>query len=428
MKLFKKPQYKNQKENIPSNKNIPPPSASNFTVNFLALTVGLAILVILQWWWPFSTFRNGVIVCTVITTIICTYDLFVAKVWQRDSAGLVGLKPRKASLQRVLVKLVGLAFSLAVPTLAYLIFPEYQGTFYQPWWEVLKIIGIPLLILSPIYFWWIDGLQRDPYDDYWHLGAVFCCLEKPNRNRIAHHWGGWIVKGFFLPSMFCYLVGVNANLETAIHSFTSMEVKHWLSVYTFFYNWLYLADIIVAVIGYTVSLRILDTHTRTVQPTTLGWLVTLICYAPFSLAINDKFLHYQIDHWGWGAWLHNHPYIQIIWGLMILSMITIHALSMLTLGLRFSNLTHRGIVTDGLFKYSKHPDYICKNISWWLIWVPFIPVNNPWMAVRSCILLAMVNFIYYMRAVTEEQHLNEDPTYRAYAAWIAEYGLFARLK
>ena len=39
-----------------------------------------------------------------------------------------------------------------------------------------------------------------------------------------------------------------------------------------------------------------------------------------------------------------------------------------------------------------------------------------------------MNLIYYLRAKTEERHLMRDPDYRAYAAWIAEHGLFARVR
>ena len=31
---------------------------------------------------------------------------------------------------------------------------------------------------------------------------------------------------------------------------------------------------------------------------------------------------------------------------------------------RFSNLTHRGIITSGPYRFTKHPSYVSKNIAW----------------------------------------------------------------
>ena len=44
---------------------------------------------------------------------------------------------------------------------------------------------------------------------------------------------------------------------------------------------------------------------------------------------------------------------------------------------RFSNLTHRGIITNGPYRYSKHPAYLAKNLSWWLVSMPFMITVSP---------------------------------------------------
>ena len=66
--------------------------------------------------------------------------------------------------------------------------------------------------------------------------------------------------------------------------------------------------------------------------------------------------------------------------------------------------------------------------------VDVIAISMPFMvsasgsdALRQSLLLLMVNFIYFMRARTEERHLSWDPTYVAYAHYIAERGTFAFL-
>jgi len=115
--------------------------------------------------------------------------------------------------------------------------------------------------------------------------------------------------------------------------------------------------------------------------------------------------------------------VRQVWAFTILVLIAIYAIATVTFGVRFSNLTHRGILTNGPFRFTKHPAYVTKNLSWWLVSVPFIVTSDGiFGAVRRSLLLACVNFIYFMRARTEERHLSRDPTYVAYALWMNEHG------
>jgi protein-S-isoprenylcysteine O-methyltransferase Ste14 len=77
-------------------------------------------------------------------------------------------------------------------------------------------------------------------------------------------------------------------------------------------------------------------------------------------------------------------------------------------GLRFSNLTHRGIVTRGPYAWVRHPAYLSKNLAWWTENLPFFA--SP---LEPLSLLGW-NAIYFLRAITEERHLRFDPDYREY--------------
>jgi len=93
-------------------------------------------------------------------------------------------------------------------------------------------------------------------------------------------------------------------------------------------------------------------------------------------------------------------------------------------GIRFSNLTDRGILTHGPYALTKHPAYLSKNTFWWLSTLPFLVTSNNWHdAVRDTAILACVSGVYYWRARTEEWHLRNDPAYVEYEAWMAEHGL-----
>jgi protein-S-isoprenylcysteine O-methyltransferase Ste14 len=81
-----------------------------------------------------------------------------------------------------------------------------------------------------------------------------------------------------------------------------------------------------------------------------------------------------------------------------------------------------------MYRFTKHPAYVSKNLSWWLASTPWVVGGGTfWEAVRRCVLLGCVNFIYFMRARTEERHLSGDPTYVAYAQWMNEHGVLAFL-
>jgi protein-S-isoprenylcysteine O-methyltransferase Ste14 len=118
----------------------------------------------------------------------------------------------------------------------------------------------------------------------------------------------------------------------------------------------------------------------------------------------------------------------VAWGCAILACVAVYAWATISFGVRFSNLSHRGVITSGPYRWLRHPAYVAKNVSWWLIAVPFFYEGSPVTAVRGCLLLLGLNGVYALRAWTEERHLAQDPTYRAYQAWIDDHGLAAKLR
>lgn len=73
----------------------------------------------------------------------------------------------------------------------------------------------------------------------------------------------------------------------------------------------------------------------------------------------------------------------------------------------------------------RHPAYISKNFSWWLIAIPFISEQGFFDAFKNCCMLLLVNYLYFLRAKTEERHLSKDPTYVQYATVMNHVGIFS---
>jgi len=114
-----------------------------------------------------------------------------------------------------------------------------------------------------------------------------------------------------------------------------------------------------------------------------------------------------------------------LWGGWLVMLTGVYAWATMVFGLRFSNLTYRGVITHGPYRFTRHPAYLSKNLFWWSATLPFLVTSGgPMEALRNVVGISLVSAIYYWRARTEEAHLlREDAKYREYHAWMAENGI-----
>ena len=403
-----------------------PRSVGSFALNVVGLLVGLLAGAISERLAPHDSGRALLSGVGAVALTIIAGDIFFLHVNRRESTGLAASPLRRFSLLDMGLHLLGLLVTLAAIGLAYWLFPEYHGPFYDPYWQFLRTLAYPVLCLAPVYFLWVGRRLEPGKDPYLLLGrlAIGRGWRAIDVKLLRAHGLAWTVKGFFLPLMVVYLW---REIPTVAATFggLSWDTMRW---YSFGYELSYLIDLMFCVVGYTFTLRALDSHIRSTEPTALGWAVALVCYQPFYSVIGRQYLSYDESSLFWDVWLAPHPAVRTAWALAILTLTTIYALSTVAFGLRFSNLTNRGIVTSGPYRFTKHPAYIAKNLSWWLISVPFISRAGWLEALRHCALLGGLNFIYFVRARTEERHLSQTPEYVAYAQWIREHGLFSRLR
>ncbi len=356
---------------------------------------------------------------------IMVLEAWLLRTYRRPSTGLDFSLNRPIHWRRSAVKLLGFYGSLGGVALVYWLFPEYHGNFYEPFWELLRL-SLPTLLVGAIpYFIWVDRYMQEPEDGYWLTGRLLLGRYSPtDLGRLRQHALGWVVKGFFLPLMFIYFT---RNLHSLRQLDLGLLFTDFNRFYDFSWEILFTVDLVFTCVGYILTMRILDTHIRSVEPTVAGWLAALICYQPFWSLIGGMYLAYNADGVYWGGWLADHPVLYVLWGSAILALTLIYAVSTACFGLRFSNLTHRGIITNGCYRYTKHPAYVSKNLAWWLVAVPFIASHGWADALRDCLLLLGLNLVYFIRARTEERHLSQDPVYVQYALAINERGLFSGL-
>ena len=351
-------------------------------------------------------------------------ETILFKTHRNSSTGLSLLPLRPYSLERIARKLTGLFATFSVIAAAYWLFPVYRRGLFTNFWPALELVMPFVVVAAPVYIALLDRRLREPEDAYSAIGGfILHGRMPPDLGQIGQHALGWTVKGFFLPLMFAYMCG---SLNSFLTGWGQDEISR-LDWHRLLLTFLYLLDVSFAVVGYSLTLRILDTHIRSAEPTAFGWLVCLLCYDPFVVVMNAYSSRDVLDN-NWypllGAW----PSLQILWSAVILFCIFIYAWATASFGLRFSNLTHRGIITNGPYRWVKHPAYIAKNLSWWLISLPFFDAAGYAEGLRHSLMLLFINGVYLLRAWTEERHLARDPAYRAYQDYIRQHGLWARVR
>lgn len=401
-----------------------PPSATGAWAALAVLLAFLGAVVLLRVAQPFgnNAVHSALLMVALMAGAVSAVDLWVYRVHRRASTGM-NMARWAPSWPRTLTKFAGLLGSLGFIAALYALFPEYHGDFYRRYHEMLALILPPWLVLALPYLYAVDARMAQPHDAYWRLGRLLLGRWRDaDRAVLWNHLLGWLVKGFFLPLMFTYLCqGIDKLM-----AFDFQQLSAFRFVYDFLFEFLYFADVALVTMGYLLSLRLTDTHLRSAEPTMLGWSVALVCYQPFWGLVGPQYLAYEARP-TWGEWLWNTPWLYGLWGSLILLLTAIYLWATVSFGARFSNLTHRGIITNGPYRYTKHPAYIAKNLSWWMISVPFLAQGGAAEALRLCLLLLLLNGLYLLRARTEEAHLMRDPVYQAYAQWIAAHGCFGRL-
>lgn len=355
------------------------------------------------------------------------WSLCVDKVHRRPSTGLDWQNPRPLSqaLETAMPKLAGLWATWIVIAVLYCIGRWYWRGGYVFAME-LMMIGIgPLVLASILYVPWLDRFMMQPRDHSWHFGAMLIGRDAYDRAMVWHHVRGWAVKGFFIAFMFAILPG---GWSTAVTTQWSDIWHNPVSVSVSLINLMFMIDVQIAMVGYLLTVKPLDAQIRTANPYLGGWLAALLCYPPFMIMGSGDVLDYHVNTAEWMVWFQGQTALLWVWGALLVFLTAIYAWATVAFGLRFSNLTYRGVLTNGPYRFTRHPAYLSKNLFWWLSTMPFLVTSHSFVdMVRNTALLGAVSAIYFWRAKTEEKHLlAEDSKYREYHAWMAQNALITR--
>jgi len=360
------------------------------------------------------------------------WSLLVDKVHRNPATGIDwGSPPRPLSeiSDISLAKIAGLWGIWAVIGALYCVGRYYWDGAYLFSMYVLGAASVPLLVLSIPYVLWLDRRLKEPKDGAWHFGQLLIGRgDLVDRTELHHFFRAWAVKGFFLAFMISIVPG---NWQAAVAAETAWIADGPVNLVLWLIGVMFVVDVVFATVGYALTLKPLDAHIRTANPHAAGWTAALICYPPFVLMGENGPLNYHqgtAGDEGWAYWLADYPLATTLLGAWLVVLIAVYAWATVAFGLRFSNLTHRGILTHGPYAWTKHPAYLSKNLFWWFAVLPFLATSGSMVdMIRNTALCAMVSAVYYWRALTEERHLSEDPAYRDYAVWMERNGPLPRL-
>ena len=354
------------------------------------------------------------------------WSILVDKVHLRPSTGLdwsLG-KTRRADRRVTWTKIFAIWATWAIIAALYCLCRWYWSGTYVFAIQVLAWAAIPLVLLTIPYIFWIDRYMTQPRDHAWHFGALITRQAGWEMEEIKAHWRTWIIKGFFTAFMVSITPFAFENVVRADFALLALNPAQLAMIAI---EAMFMVDVIIGTVGYIVTMRPLDAHIRSGNPFLGGWLAALICYPPLVWGIlgDGKAINYEQNTPGWIYWMEGNPTLLMAWGALLVLLTAWYAWATFAFGLRFSNLTYRGVLTEGPYRFTRHPAYVSKNLFWWCSVLPFlVSTGNPVEAIRNSFFLLVVNGIYYWRAKTEEAHLlGEDPKYREYHAYMAQHGL-----
>ena len=395
-------------------------SESSFVVNALGLLAASALVCVCfrcGMKQPVDLFMTFVVLLLAFTVGLET--LF----FPRRCAILQHKVRRRLSWRRVVFREAALIVTLAAIGLAYWAIPAFSDKpMLKHYYPFLKLLIPIALCLSLPYFCLMDKIDVEEEDAMCRVGRALLTFKKTmSRFEFANYVRSWIIKAFWLSLM----------QPAVVERMRVFMYYHWeklqgspVEVYLMASTICYAIDLAYASTGYIFNIKLFNAQTRTAEPSLLGWVVALMCYWPFwGVLLMPYFFNYEMpSHWfnvmfsiGSPAWW--------AWAGIIILLELLYALSSVSAGIRFSNLTYRGLWNTGPYRLTKHPAYVFKCLSWWFISAPLF-VGGGLNGARCALMLFAANVLYYLRARTEERHLSHYPEYVAYAMEMNEKSIF----
>jgi protein-S-isoprenylcysteine O-methyltransferase Ste14 len=349
--------------------------------------------------WSFSIF----IICTIYTFYIALPQISHAIIWN--------LEVYRHSLPEDYLKYIHISnqWNLLDRLIRAINFFKFSGKDYD---YFNAIFAQPLLMymLSLNFLVLYFFIKPTPKEDkYWQLFLkVYSAIPKfrisSGQNYIQTEDRlvkiailALCVKIFFLPVFlswtiinYYHLTGSWPNLKGNFFAINQLAIDILITI-----------DVLIFTIGYLIEMPKMKNQIRSVDPTLFGWLICIICYPPINTWI-FTLVDYPLN----SSW-HGLPEEYAMPVMVVITLLwVIYVWATVALGFKASNLTNRGIIFHGPYRYIRHPAYISKLLIW--------TISGVLLAQYSFFIVLSFWIVYWLRAITEERHLSADPDYVRY--------------
>jgi len=368
------------------------------------------------------TVRNGVIGAAAITVLGMVLRAIGVAVHTEESlaSSLGTIEPKVVlGIAIPLPFLLGLAIQLCLGALAglgYHWLANHAG--HGRFWKMAKkprlrntCLGIFVKgFFTPLMIGFLSGHANNIVEAWLRHKHLAPFKMVPTPGNMFAQFGGWV---HHLRERFWDLVPTGADLSGFVHigAWTRADVNWGLGLA---YDLVFFIDCGTALIGYSLESRWLGNKTRSVEPTFLGWAAALSCYPPYNNVLGT---YLPLEN---GPGFITGENTLLAFRAVTVLLFAIYASATVAFGFKFSNLTNRGIISRGPYRFIRHPAYVTKCTAWWL-------EHLPTMTLTKAFFLTLLCCVYALRAWTEERHLSMDPEYRAYqrkVPWVILPGVY----
>ena len=319
---------------------------------------------------------------------------------------------------------------------------EAEAPFYQAWflaldilWEIYLWCGLPYVFITRAF-------KYNAHFDQQSYGILVGRIVKlfiskfPNMGHMSPSLGDnekqvfldLIVKMFFAPLMIVFFCSNFPAVVDAIQiikhgmpqGFGSQKVNGEIARIgiAFFFS----AHTALAFSAYVLTSRWIGNRNKSINPKLTGWFACLLTFPPFTHMLITQHFSTPIDPYlvAPSPILSQIPNQSLVTIAIVLALIFygLYLLSTLNLGMHFSNLSERKIITTGPYSVVRHPAYTCKMLGVFCITCPLVGLNiydNNWIVAATLTAgYGFALFLYFLRAITEEKHLNGNASYHAY--------------
>lgn len=333
---------------------------------------------------------------------------------------MVGYSDYVVDKNRIFYKSVIFVLQYIAILLSARFFSGFSEGFYQNFINDAWLFLPFFLVLTPLYIYWVEKkIPQASQDEY---AQIYLMVKGKYLDKfvLRKFMFKFLLKIIFIPYMYS---GVLNNLLYLIHTPIVMNSE---KIGLLLFNLGLTFDMLIAVFGYLFSSSLINNQLKEIDDNIISWTFALLCYPPlYSIT---EYINQQQDVLIWSDIIPKDTVWYWLFFVVLNTLWVVYWLSTIEFGMTFSNLSYRRLINTGVYRYTKHPAYLSKNLYWWLYTLPFFGVaffSVDWW--KNILGLLFLSLLYYGRAMSEEKFLKSFPEYQQYCEKIETSGLFSKI-